>query len=194
MWWLAAVAATSKAQQVGAANTVALTEGPNVSARRGCIAAIAAIGFPLLALLLWHYRLETVESTVSANETSCSISTTSNGGWREEVWTSRVAYPLDIRVFVDNCSGVPDGRPYSAALVSLRSGKVIASGLSCSGTEHAEGYPCWLELPPLNTLAGQDRFRVRVFKSQGQKAGTAELRLFLKREWRSVVIDGIMSV
>lgn len=156
--------------------------------------ASAAIGFALLALLLWRYRLETVESAVSANETGCAISTTSNGGWREEIWTSRVAYPLDIRVFVNNCAGVPKGRPYSAELVSVRSGRVIASGLACSGTEHAKGYPCRIELPALNTLAGQDRFRVRVLKAKGQNAGTAELRLFLKREWRSAVIDGIMSV
>ena len=158
------------------------------------MAASAAIGVALLALLFWHYRLETVESTVSANETGCAISMTSNGGWREEGWTSRVAYPLEILVFVDNCVGVPEGRPYSASLVSVRSGKVVASGLSCSGTEHAEGYPCRLELPPLNTLAGQDRFRVRVVKAKGQNARTAELRLFLKREWRSAVIDGLMSV
>jgi len=45
--------------------------------KRGCIAASAAIGLVLLALLLWPYRLETVASTVSANGTGCSISVTS---------------------------------------------------------------------------------------------------------------------
>jgi hypothetical protein len=165
-----------------------------VTVKRGCIFASVAIGVVLLALLSRPYRLETVESIVSANGTGCSISTTSNGGWRKEAWTTRVAYPLDLRVFVDNCAGVPEGRPYSATLVSVRSGTVIASGLSCSGTEHAEGYPCRLKLPPLDTLAGQDRFRVRVLKTKGNDAGTAELQLFLKHEWRSGVIDGIMSV
>ena len=158
------------------------------------MAASAGIGFALLVLLLWQYRLETVESTVSANETGCAISTTSNGGWREGIWTTRVAYPLDVYVFVDNCAGAPEGRPYSAALISMKSGKVIASGLSCSGGEHAERNPCRLELPPLNTLAGQDRFRVRVSRNKGQHAGIADLRLFLKREWRSVVIDVLLSV
>lgn len=156
--------------------------------------ASAVIGVVLLAFLLWPYRLETVESIVSANETGCAISTTSNGGWHYEVLTARVAYPLDIRVFVDSCAGVPEGRPYSATLVSVRSEKVIASGLSCSGAEHAEGYSCRLELPPLHTLSGQDRFHVRVVTAKGQNVGTAELQLFLKHEWRSVVIDGIMSV
>ncbi len=170
------------------------SEGLTLSVKLGCMAASAAIGFALLVLLLMPYRLETVESIVSANGTGCAISTTSNGGWREEVGASRVAYPLDIFVFVDSCAGVPEGRPLSAELVSARSGKVIALGLSCSGAEHAEGYPCRLELPPLSTLAGHDRFRVRVVKAKGQEPGAAELQLFLKREWRSAVIDGIMSV
>ena len=164
-----------------------------MSVKRRCMAT-AAIGFALLSLLFWPYRSETVESIVSANGTGCAIFTTSNGGWREEVGASRVAYPLDIRVFVESCAGVPEGRPYAAVLESVRSGKVIASGLSCSGAEHAEGFPCRLELPPLTTLSRHDRFRVRVVTAKGQNAGSAELRLFLKREWRSVVIDGIMSV
>jgi hypothetical protein len=49
-------------------------------------------------------------------------------------------------------------------------------------------------VPPLDTLIGQDRFRVRVLKAKGQNERSAELRLFIKREWRSVVIDGLMSV
>jgi hypothetical protein len=165
-----------------------------VPVRRGCIAAGAAFSFALAVLLLGPYRLETVESSVSANGTGCAISTTSNGGWREEVGASRVAYPLDIRVFVERCAGVPEGRPNAATLVSLRSGQVVALGLSCSGTEHAEGALCRLELPPLKTLTGQDRFRIRVLKAKGQKESTADLRLFLKSEWRSAVIDGITSV
>lgn len=155
---------------------------------------IAGIGLALLLLLLGPYRLETVESTVSENETGCTISTTSNGGWRERVGASQVAYPVDIRVFVDNCAGSLEGRPYSATLLSMQSGKVVASGRSCSGGEHAEGYPCQLALPPLNTLTGQDRFRVWVSRYKGQDGRFAELRLFVKSEWRSVVIDGLMSV
>ena len=154
----------------------------------------AATCIALLVLLLWPYQLETVESAVTANATGCTISTTSNGGWREEAEAARVAYPLDIRVFVDGCSDVPEGRPHSAELVSPSSGKIMALGLSCSGAGHAERYPCRLELPPLDTLAGHNRFIVRVVKAKGQKAGTAELRLILKREWRSIVIDRILSV
>jgi hypothetical protein len=162
--------------------------------KRGCLAASAATGFVLLSLLLWPYRSETVESIVSANGTGCKISTTSNGGWHEGIWTSSVAYPLDIRVFLERCAGVPKGRPNAATLVSVPSGKVIASRFSCSRTEHTEGYLCRFELPPLNTLSGQDRFRIRVVTAKGQNVGTAELRLFVQREWRSVVIDGLMSV
>jgi len=156
--------------------------------------AIAVIGVVLLAFLLWPYRLETVESIVSSNKTGCVISTTSSGGWRYGVLATRVAYPLDIRVFVDGCAGAAEGRPYSATLVSVRSGKVIASGVSCSGTDHAEGYPCRLELPPLRTLSGQDRYHVRVVTAKGQYFCTAELQFFLEREWRSVMIDGLLSV
>lgn len=162
--------------------------------KRGCTATSAVFGVALLALLLWPYRLETVESVISANRTGCEISTTSNGGWQTGVWTSRVAYPLDIRVFVENCIDTRDGRPYSATLVSAQPEKVIAPGLSCAGAEHAEGFPCRLELPPLRKLAGHDRFRVQVVKVKGQDASTAELRLFIKSEWRSVMIDGLMSV
>lgn len=169
-------------------------ERQDVSVKRGCLAGGATMCFALLALLFWHYRLETVESIVTANETGCAISMSSNGGWREEVRNSTVAYPLDIHVFVDKCPGVPEGRPYSAELVSVRSGKILASGLSCSGTEHAKDYPCRLEIPPLNTLVGQDHYRVRVLKVKGHKAKTAELQLLLKRQWRSLVFDALMSV
>lgn len=163
-------------------------------AGRGCIVTSAAIGVVLLALLTWHNRLETIESTVSANGTGCSISTGSYGGWRNGVLESPVAYPLKIYVFVHDCPGLPEGRPYSATLVSAQSGKVVASGLSCADSAHAEGYPCRLELPPLDKLAGQDRYRVRVVKTKGQKASTAELQLFIKSEWRSVAYDALLSV
>jgi len=192
-WWGANVAALPRELHVGWGYGRQKHERPNVSLKRGCMAS-AGIGFALLLLLLWPYRLETVESTMSANETGCVISTTSNGGWRERIGVSRVAYPLDIRVFVGDCAGTLEGRPYSATLLSIQSGKVVASGRSCSEGEHADRYPCRLELPPLNTLTGQDRFRVRVTRNKGQDGGVAELRLFLKREWRSGVIDGIISV
>jgi hypothetical protein len=155
--------------------------------------AIALLGVVLLTFLLRPYRLETVEGTVSANETGCAIFTTSNGGWRDDGLVDRVAYPLEIRVFIDGCTGVSDGRPYSATLVSARSGNVVASGLSCAGTDHGAGYPCRLELPPIRTLSGQDRFHVRVVTAKGKEVRTAELQLFRKSEWRSVVIDRIMS-
>jgi len=135
--------------------------------------------------------------TGPCSTTNCRLgahSGTSNSGRREEVGVSRVAYPPDIRIFIENCAAVPEGRPNAATLVAVPSGKIIASGLSCSGTEAAEGYPSRLELPPLNTLSGQDRSRVRGVTAKGQKMGPAELRLFLRREWRSVLIDGIMSI
>jgi hypothetical protein len=167
--------------------------------KRGCILSLAAIFAASLAFFLWPYRAETIESTVSVNKTDCSISMTSNGGWKNEMYipgikASRVAYPLDVRVFVDGCRGVPEGRPYSADLVSLSSGKVIAQGMYCAGTSHSEGYPCQLELPPLGSLTEQGRYIVRVRKAEIEKVATASLQLYLKTEWRSVVIDGMMSV
>lgn len=165
-----------------------------MSRTKGCLVVGIALGFALLALLLWPYQLETVESTVTANQTGCAISTTSNGGWRKDASAVRVAYPLDILVFVEDCTGVPEGRPHSAELVAIGSEKVVAIGLSCSGAQHHADYPCRLELPPLHTLAAHDCFRVRVIKTRGQKAGTADLQLILKREWRSVQIDSLMSV
>lgn len=170
-------------------------EGPSVKfGKLGCVVTVAGVGVAVLALLAWPYRLETVESTVLANSTGCAVSTQSYGGWREKGWTSQVAYPLQIFVFVEDCAGAPQGRPYSAELKPVTSGKVIALGLSCSGTEHAEGYPCRLEMPPLTTLVGHDQTLVRVVKVRGQKPGAAEVRLFIKREWRSAVLDAIMSV
>lgn len=165
-----------------------------MSRTKGCFVVGIALGFALFALLLWPYQLETVESTVTANQTGCAISTTSNGGWRKDASAVRVAYPLDILVFVEDCTGVPEGRPHSAELVAIGSEKVVAIGLSCSGAQHHADYPCRLELPPLHTLAAHDRFRVRVIKTRGQKAGTADLQLILKREWRSVQIDSLLSV
>jgi hypothetical protein len=144
--------------------------------------------------MLWHYRLETIESIVSENQTGCEISTTSNGGWRNGVLSAQVAYPLDVRIFVDSCDGAPKGRPDATALVSVPSGKVIASGLSCAGSTHVEGYPCRLEIPALYTLSGQDHYRVQVVTTKGEKVRTAELRLLIRHEWRSVVLDALMSV
>jgi hypothetical protein len=154
----------------------------------------ASIIVALLVLLTWPYQLETIESTVSANGTGCAISTTSNGGWHEEVGASRVAYPLDMLVFVDNCAGAPQGRPHAAELVFVPTGKVIALGQSCARAEPSEDYPCRLELPPLPSLAGQDRYLVRVTRSEGGRETTAEMQLFLKREWRSAIFDIILSV
>lgn len=162
--------------------------------KRGRVVASAAIGLALFSLMLWPYRLETVESIVSANQTGCAISTTSNGGWRNGVLAARVAYPLDVRVFVGSCTGAPKGRPDAAAIVSMPSEKVIASGLSCAGSGHAEGYPCRLEMPALYTLSGRDHYLVQVVTTKGREVPTAELRLIIKREWRYVVFDALMSV
>jgi hypothetical protein len=162
--------------------------------KRGYVVASAAMGFALLCLMLWPYRLETVESIVSANQTGCTISTTSNGGWRNGVLATRVAYPLDVRVFVNNCDDAPKGRPDATALVSMPSEKVIASGLSCARSRHEEGYPCRLEMPALYTLSGQDHYLVQVMTTKGGEVRSAELRLLIKHEWRSVVFDALMSV
>lgn len=164
-----------------------------MSHKQGYVVAVVATGFALLALLLQPYQLETVESNVTANRTGCAIFTTSNGGWRQDGTATRVAYPLDVQVFVEGCESVPEGRPYSAELASARSGKIVALGLSCSGAERPKGYPCRLELPPLYTLAGHDRFSIRIAKAKGQEAGTADIQLTLKREWRGLVIDGMLS-
>lgn len=167
--------------------------------KRGCIFSLVAVPTALLAFFFWPYRAETIESNISANKTNCSISMTSNGGWKDEMYlpgigASRVAYPLAIRVFIDECRGMPEGRPYSVDLVSLPSGKVVAQGMYCAGNNHSEDHPCQLELPPLASLTDKDRYLVRVRKAAGEKVGTANLQLSLEREWRSVVIDAMMSV
>jgi hypothetical protein len=165
-----------------------------VSLSRGSKTTGTWLALLLLALLLWPYRLESVESAVLLNTTGCTIRTTSNSGWREDAWTSRVAYPLKVLVFVESCAGVAEGRPHSAAVAAGRSGELIASNFSCAGARYAKGLPCRLELPRIDTLTGQDRFRVSVSKVIGQTTGTAELRLFIKRQWRSVALDALMSV
>lgn len=168
--------------------------GAMMPIKRGSVVAGAAMGVALFSLMIWPCRVETVESIVSANQTGCAISTTSNGGWRTGVLADQVAYPLDVRVFVDSCDDALKGRPDTAALVSMPSEKVIASGLSCAGSGHTEGYPCRLEMPALYTLSGQDHYSVQVVTTKGGEVRTAELRLFIKHEWRSVVFDALMSV
>jgi hypothetical protein len=168
--------------------------------KRGCAVGCAAVAIAFLALLLWPYRLETIESLVSQNETGCSIFTTSVGGWNTEpmalgLKAERVAYPLDVRVFIVGCDGVPEGRPYSAELVCASAGAVITRGQSCADAGPAEGIRlCRLELPPLATLTGQDRYLVRVAKRRGDTPRTASIRLYLFRTWRSVVLAAIGSV
>ena len=168
-------------------------------AKSGCIFGLAAVAMALVGVLLWPYRSESIESAVSANQTGCAISSTSNGGWREDVaapaiGTSRVAYPLSIIVFVNSCRGVPDGKPYSADLLSASSGKVIAQGVSCAGAIAAKAYPCRLELPPLASLERQDTYLVRVAKADGERVRTAKVRLYRQTRWRSLAVDAMMSV
>jgi len=166
-------------------------------AKWGCATTAVILAIAFLAFFSWPYRAESIEGVVVANSTACKIWTTSNGGWREEaiapgIHASRVAYPLDVRIFVTECRGVAQGRPYSTELVSLNSGRVVARGLSCAAVNHVEDGLCRLELPPLAALDGRDRFIVRVARTAGGIPGTAEVHLVLQREWRSVVIDGMM--
>jgi hypothetical protein len=162
--------------------------------KRGC-ALVGVSAVIIVTLLLGPYQAESIESVTSANETGCTISTTSNGGWRTGFMASRVAYPLNIVAFVDNCPNVSGGKPYSSELVSLSSGKVIARGQACADDRGApEEYPCRLELPPLATLRGKERYVVRVVRTAALGSSTAEIRLFLKREWRIAVWDAILSV
>ena len=167
--------------------------------KRGCIVAAALAVLVLSVAFLWPYQAESIEGIVVENHTGCSIAVTSNGGWREEavapgITASRVAYPLEVIAFVDGCRGLSDERPYSAELVSSGSGQIVARGLSCAGADHSEGYPCRLEMPPIATLRGQDRYRVRVVRQAGHAPRTADIRLNLEREWRSVVWDALMPV
>ncbi|MHA6719232.1 hypothetical protein ACX40Y_07225, partial [Sphingomonas sp. RS6] len=167
--------------------------------KRGWIFILAAVPTALLAFFLWPYRSETIESNISKNNTGCSISVTSNGGWKNEmylpgIWASRVAYPLDVRVFVDECRNLPEGRPYSVDLVSTASGTIIARGMYCAENSRSEDYPCQLELPPLASLTDQNRYVVRVRTARRHTVVTARIQLYLKREWRSVGIDAMLSV
>ena len=122
---------------------------------------------------------------------------TSNGGWHDEViapgiTASRVTYPLKVNAFISDCPGILDGQPYSAELVSMRSGELVARGTSCA--DRFEGDPCRLEMPPIAALPGEDRYRISVVRRAGHMPLTADINLRLKREWRSVVWDALMSV
>lgn len=166
--------------------------------KRGCavVATIAALG--PLALFCWPYRLDTVESSVSRNQTGCHVDTTSNGGWKSRsivpgIEADEVAYPLEVYVFITACPAVPHGRPYAAELISATSGKVIARGLACANAPE-EDLPCRLEIPPVASLEGSDRYTVRLLRMPGETIRRADLRLYVSHSWRSVVLDTIGSV
>ncbi|MES2045521.1 MAG: hypothetical protein V4475_16740 [Pseudomonadota bacterium] len=166
--------------------------------KRGCaiVAILAVLG--LLALFCWPYRLDTIESSVSRNQTGCHIDTTSHGGWKSRsigpgIEAEEVAYPLEIYVFVTACPAVPNGRPYAAELVSVTSGKVVAHGLACANAPE-EDLPCRLQMPPVASLAGADRYVVRVLGAHGAPVRRADLRLYVSHAWRSVVLDRVGGV
>jgi len=166
-------------------------------AKRGCWLTVALVLLIAGAGLLWPYRAERIEGAVSGNRTGCAVSVNGDWGWNEEaiapgITALHVAYPLKMAAFVGDCSGAPGGRPHSAELISIGTGQVIARGFSCA--DRPEGYLCQLEIPPIAALQGQDRYRVSVVRRAGQAPLTADIHLSLKREWRSVVWDALMSV
>jgi len=165
---------------------------------RGCAIVAILVAFGLLAPFCWRYRLDTIESAVSRNETGCHIDTTSNGGWKSRsigpgIAAEEVAYPLDIRVFVTACPSAAGGKPYAAQLVSATSGRVVARGLAC-GKAPEPDFPCRLEIPPLASLEGSDRYIVRVLRVPGEPVRRADLRLYVSHAWRSVLLDALGSV
>jgi len=164
--------------------------------KKGCaIAASVVIG--LAALLYWPYRLETIVGIVSRNEAKCVVEAINHSGWAEHsiapgISAESVKYPLQLFVFITDCPGVPDGRPFAAELIDP-SGKVVARGLACSDAP-TKDYPCRLEAPPIASLRGADRYIVRVVPARGAAPKDAVLRIESSAEWRSATFDALMSV
>lgn len=166
--------------------------------KRGCATVALLVVLGLLIWLCWPYRLEEIESSVSRNETGCHIDTTSHGGWKSRsigfgIEADEVAYPLEVYVFVTACPAVPNGRPYAAELISVTSGKVVARGLACANAPE-ENLPCRLQMPPVASLGGADRYIVRVLRAPGARVRRADLRLYVSQAWRSVVLDRVGGV
>jgi len=147
--------------------------------------------------MLWPYRSERIEAVVSDNRTGCAVDVLNYSGWTNEVivpgiWASRVNYPLDLIAVVEACPGLPDRQPHAAELRSTLSGKTMALGQSCA--DHSDDAPCSLELPALGTLEGQDRYDLFIVRRAGAKPRTARVQVTVKREWRSIAWDALLSV
>lgn len=165
--------------------------------KRGCATVAIVAVLSMVAPFCWPYRLDEVASSVSRNGTGCVIDTTSHGGWQSRsigfgVEAEEVAYPLEVYVFVTACPAVANGRPYAAELVSVAKGKVIARGLACANAPE-EDFPCRLQMPRIASLAGSDRYIVRVLAAPGAPVRRADLRLYVSHDWRSVLLDRLGS-
>lgn len=165
--------------------------------KKGCAIIAVSVPIGLMALLCWPYRMEIITGFVSRNETTCTVEAVNNSGWTSHsavpgIDTESVKYPLEVSAFVTGCSGLPNGQPFSAELISP-SGKVVARGLGCADAP-GKDYPCQLDAPPIMSLRGSDRYIVRVVPVRGAAANEAEFRLESSVRWSNGIVDVLMSV
>lgn len=164
----------------------------------GCTVAAGLIAAAALLFFTWPYRLQTVVGLVSHNDTGCTIAVNQISDWQEGVIapglsTTSLKFPLTVWVFADACGGLPAGRPYAADLIAVDTGKVIATSKSCAIRVESD-FPCRLEAPPIAAGAPLPRYILRVVRKQGEAARRAEIDVTTPRQWRSGVLDAIMSV
>jgi hypothetical protein len=169
-----------------------------MNGKRGCAGVAALVIIGLLVTLCWPYRSDNIESAASKNGTGCVVDVTNHSGWKSRsigagINADEVVYPLNVYVFVTDCPGVPHGRPYAVELRSATSGKVVARGLACANAPE-EDFPCRMEMSPIASLDGADRYVVRVQAMSGEPVRAVNLRLYVSHEWRSVVLDRLGSV
>lgn len=166
------------------------------------VALLVVVALYLLCLLIfffsWPYRLERPAAEVSENTSGCKFSIAQVSGLQTRriaplIDAEDVAYPLDVSVFIHDCAGLSDGRPYAARLFSAGSGNVIAEGLACGGARESDN-DCRLEPPLIASRSASHRFVIQIVRTRGETPRKVDLEITTPHRWRSVVIDGIMSV
>ncbi|MEZ0243976.1 MAG: hypothetical protein ACAH11_11420 [Sphingomonas sp.] len=139
-------------------------------------------------LVVWPYRLEGVAVRVTANSTGCTVDVRNWSGWTHDAAlpifdTTRLADPVDVHLLVDDCPGVPGGKPAS---VTLHHAGGVRAGESCGPKGRAD-FVCQVAVPP-----ALGRYRLTVETAGKPQAVEVEVRR--EMEWRSATLDGIMSV
>lgn len=150
------------------------------------IVALIAIGL----VVVWPYRSEDVVLRVTANPTRCEIYVRNWSGWTygssaPGAGLQRLADPLDVRVFVDSCPGLPRGEPAS---IALHDAGVTYRGEDCGEEGEDLAYVCRVQVP-----ARLGRYRLSVETERG-KPQPVDIEVGRETSWRSATLDALMSV